>query len=475
MTDTTESTPSTDDRIEAPPPPARGYVTETEQKVTQRGITPDASSDPPSNPALRLAGLVAVLVAVGLWRPWMLVMILGLVVMIFLHELGHFIMAKRAGMKVTEFFLCFGPKLWSFKRGETEYGVKLLPLGAYVKIIGMSNMEEVPPSDEGRTYRQKTFGQRVGVAVAGSTMHFLLALVLIFISLVMVGQPGGTLDPRLQGERWAVGNVIAGSGAAAAGLQAGDKIVSIDGRPTGEWNDVRSVVQGRRGETVAVVYDRDGRQQTTEAELRPFGSGDRQGCCLGIEVAYPKEKLSPTEGLTHAPLEFGRITSASIGALGNFFSLSGLTNFADQVGDAGKADDGAGSTTDQSSGSSSSSSSGSSASSSSGSEDNRLVSIVGVVKIGSDVGAVSPAALIALFALVNISLGMINLFPLLPLDGGHVAIAVYEKAQEKRLRRRRYFADVSRLLPITYAFILVLGVLAVSTLYLDIAAPLSVK
>jgi membrane-associated protease RseP (regulator of RpoE activity) len=332
----------------------------------------------------------------------------------------------------------------------------------------------VPAQDEARTYRQKTFGQRVKVAVAGSAMHFMLALVLIFIALVMVGQPGGTLDPRLQGERWSVGNVIAGSGAAAAGLHAGDKIVSIDGRPTGQWDDVRSVVQGRRGETVAVVYERNGQRRTTEAELRPFDSDGTRGCCLGVEVAYVKEKLSPVQGITHAPLEFGRITSASLGALGQFFSPSGLTSFADQVADAGKANNGAADTTKGSSGSGNSTGrSGSSTSSSS--NDNRLVSIVGVVRIGSDVGAVSPAALVALFALVNISLGMINLFPLLPLDGGHVAIAVYEKVQEKRLRRRRYFADVSRLLPVTYAFILVLGVLAVSTIYLDLAAPLSVK
>ena len=109
-------------------------------------------------------------------------------------------------MKVTEFFICFGPKLWSFKRGETEYGVKLLPLGAYVKIIGMSNLEEVPPEDEARTYRQKTFGQRVSVAVAGSTMHFLLALVLIFIALVMVGSAGRHARSRAcrgSGGRWA--------------------------------------------------------------------------------------------------------------------------------------------------------------------------------------------------------------------------------------------------------------------------------
>jgi len=97
------------------------------------------------------------------------------------------------------------------------------------------------------------------------------------------------------------------------------------------------------------------------------------------------------------------------------------------------------------------------------------------VRVGSDVGAIDPAALLVLFAMVNISLGVLNLIPLLPLDGGHVAIAIYERIQEWRFKRRRYFADVSRLLPITYAFVLVLGVLAVSTIYLDIVAPVSIK
>src|SRR4029079_19291502 len=101
---------------------------------------------------------------------------------IVLHELGHFLTAKKAGMKCTEFFIGFGPRIWSFRRGETEYGVKAIPAGAYVKIIGMNHLEEVDPSDEERTYRRKPFWRRLSVAVGGSTMHFLIAFVLICVA-----------------------------------------------------------------------------------------------------------------------------------------------------------------------------------------------------------------------------------------------------------------------------------------------------
>ena len=115
--------------------------------------------------------------------------ILGIAVMIFFHELGHFITAKWTGMKATEFFLGFGPTLWSFRRGETEYGLKLIPAGAYVKIIGMHNLEEVDPADEPRAYRQKTYPRRVLVASAGSVMHFIMATVLFFICFAFIGVP----------------------------------------------------------------------------------------------------------------------------------------------------------------------------------------------------------------------------------------------------------------------------------------------
>ena len=110
----------------------------------------------------------------------MFVFVVGILVSVFLHETGHFVTARLTGMKATQFFLGFGPRLWSFRRGETEYGVRALPLGAFVRIIGMNNMDEVPPEDEARTYRQQSYPRRMLVIIAGSLMHMLIAIVLLF-------------------------------------------------------------------------------------------------------------------------------------------------------------------------------------------------------------------------------------------------------------------------------------------------------
>ncbi|MCU1353604.1 MAG: peptidase [Acidimicrobiales bacterium] len=446
--------------------------------MTDTTERPGGTTEPPRPPTgrpgavshvgIRLAGLLAVLVLVGVTNPWMLLVIFAIVVMIFLHELGHYVMAKRAGMKVTEFFLGFGPKLWSTRRGETEYGIKLIPAGAYVKIIGMHNLDEVAPEDEGRTYRQKTFGQRLGVAVAGSTMHFLLALGLIFVSLVAVGAPGGTINPQSQEHHWLVGDVVKGSGAADAGLRSGDRIISINGSRVDTFTDMGLIVRPLKGKTVAVVYERDGKQHTTQSQLREF-QDDRQpgvvSCCLGIgRQSFPRERLNPLEGLAQTPRQFGDIASMSLSGLGRFFSPSGLSGFASQVGSASK--DKATITRDRQNNVPLTSSK---RAAEQAKGNSRIVSIVGVVQIGS---AVSPAALLNLFVLVNISIGIINLIPLLPFDGGHVMVAVYERIQERRLRRRRYFTDIGRLMPLTYAVVLLLGMLFVTSIYLDLVNPL---
>jgi RIP metalloprotease RseP len=111
------------------------------------------------------------------------------VAMVMLHELGHLLAAKRGGMKVTEYFLGFGPRLWSVRRGETEYGVKAFPLGGYVKIPGMTMLEEVDPADEPRSYRSRPFGSRLLVAVAGSAVHMIIAFVLLVVVFVAIGTP----------------------------------------------------------------------------------------------------------------------------------------------------------------------------------------------------------------------------------------------------------------------------------------------
>ena len=143
-----------------------------------------------------IAGIVilALLVWFAVTNVWMFVFVVGILVSVFLHEMGHFVTARLTGMKATQFFLGFGPRLWSFHRGETEYGVRALPLGAFVRIIGMNNLDDVPPEDEARTYRQQSYPKRMLVITAGSLMHMLIAIVLLFsvfsVRGELVEQPG---------------------------------------------------------------------------------------------------------------------------------------------------------------------------------------------------------------------------------------------------------------------------------------------
>lgn len=192
----------------------------------------------PLSRALRLGSLVALLAALGVWRGLpIVIVILAVVAIIFLHELGHYLAARWSGMKVTEFFIGFGPRIWSFQRGETEYGIKAIPAGAYVKIPGMTAMEEVAPEDEARSYRQAPFHNRLAVAVAGSGMHFLIAFVLLVVQFAFIGHPDG--------DRWEIGSISPGSAAEAAGLRQGDRLVRFDDRAVegyDEFRDRKSVV-----------------------------------------------------------------------------------------------------------------------------------------------------------------------------------------------------------------------------------------
>ncbi|WP_426573165.1 M50 family metallopeptidase [Aquihabitans sp. McL0605] len=475
--------PSTPSHVEPPTPADDGHgrlATAERTAVDQEpgeGIPTDGAGVPFAG--LRLAGLLGALVLLGVWNFWFLIVVLAIVVMITLHELGHYLTAKRAGMKVTEFFLGFGPKIWSVRRGETEYGIKAIPAGAYVKIPGMVNLDEVDPEDEARTYRQKSFGSRVSVAVAGSAMHFMLALVLIYVALVFVGQPGKSFAAAPKSPTPIVERVVTGSGADKAGLQPGDEIRAIEGTRTPTTAKLRSTAAPLYGTPAEVTYVRDGVTGTTVVDLRAYtytaDDGSKQKACgLGIVMQDPpNEKVGPVQGLYRAPVEFKNIMTVSMKGLTSFFSPSGISDFSSQVGSANK-DRSTQKQTEAADEKDPCSTAAAAAVSGSGTQtgENRILSIYGLVRLGSSVGGVDPSALIALFAFINIFIGVFNLIPLLPFDGGHVAIAVYENIQERRLHRRRYFADVSRLLPITYVVVLLLGMLFVSSLYLDVVNPI---
>jgi membrane-associated protease RseP (regulator of RpoE activity) len=417
--------------------------------------------------AALVVGLVVLLTAkLGVLA---LVVLVGLLVSITLHEFGHFVAAKRAGMQVTEFFLGFGPRIWSTRRGETEYGLKVIPAGAYVRIVGMHNLEEVPPEDEARTYRQASFGHRLVTVLAGVAMNALIALVLIWVLLAVVGVAGGRILPDAPKLRANIDEVFAGSPAAQAGLREGDRIVRLDGVVVTDFEALRKVTQTRMGETVDLTYERDGQLHTASItpgryEVPLDGS---KGCGLGVsaaEVHQPTERMNPVAAVPRSFVELGRVTGLTVQGLGRLFSPKGLTDYGHQVIDASE---GSGHATPKCVPVAATKASGKAPQA-----PNRLISLIGLFQIGTS--AKSGELLLVLFAGLNITLVVINLVPLLPFDGGHAAIAVYEKIQEKRRHLQgRYFADVARLLPLTYFVVLVLFLLFVSSIYLDLASPIT--
>ena len=198
------------------------------------------------------------------------IFIVALLFSVMLHETGHFVTAKKFGMKVTQYFVGFGTTLWSTRRGETEYGIKALPFGGFVKITGMTSMDEVDPADEPRSFRRHPAWQRLIVLFAGSFMHFVLAFVLLFLLAAVIGLDNnnttqlGPVSPCVPANAKAFSSgtctaADAPSPAKAAGLQAGDKVVSFDGKPVSTWtalgNDIRDTPAHR---TVPVVVMRNG-------------------------------------------------------------------------------------------------------------------------------------------------------------------------------------------------------------------------
>jgi membrane-associated protease RseP (regulator of RpoE activity) len=386
---------------------------------------------------------VIVLLALAAHAADLLIVIVAIVAMIMIHELGHFATAKWSGMKVTEYFLGFGPRLWSFRRGETEYGVKAFPLGGYVKILGMSNTEEVDPADEPRTYRQKPFHNRLMVALAGSFMHFVMAFVLIWYLFTFVGvtQPTTTV----------AGFVPVAHGvdpARAAGIRTGDRIISIDGRAITSTDQLQRIVGHNAGVALTVLVERgktDRLHTFTVTPLHPSGS-PTSPALMGVELGVASVPVFPLHALGSAAAEVGHITTGTLSILGQTFSPHGLSSFFSQLGN-------------------------NKAAAAAAAKDNRPVSIYGAVHLALQGAQGGMADLLSVLVTIIIAVGIVNLFPMLPLDGGHVLVAVYERIRSRK--GKPYHADVTKLIPVASAFVLFLVVFVAAAVFLDITHPIA--
>jgi membrane-associated protease RseP (regulator of RpoE activity) len=390
---------------------------------------------------------VVLIVAYGILYPHqvaLIAMIAAFFVMIMLHEFGHFTMAKRAGMKVTEFFVGFGPRLWSKRKGETEYGVKAFPLGGYCKIIGMSNLEEIEPEDEPRTYRSKTWGQKVSMAFAGPATHFIIAIVLMFCVLFFAGNYRDEYATTQLGS----GSAAPRLGAQAAGLQAGDTIVSVNGHAVDKWEQVRqfSNPDGKApaGQYVTVVVRRGNQLLSKDVELRTSTDAGVNGrAVLGISphVAVPKPGL--VGSVIEAPRQVALFGWDSVKALGSMFSPAGISNyFRILSGDNGPNTN----------------------------QNQRFLSPVGFGQVANDAVQAGWVSAFALLIAINIFVGLLNLLPLLPFDGGHIAVATYESIAS-RIRHRKVQVDMAKLMPVTVAVLAIFAFIFLSSLFLDITNP----
>ncbi len=452
MTDIVDETPNSASEPTAPEPTA------------QSGPSPVEPRGEIAGGAWRLGLVVAGTLALGFaFRLSIVFTIAAVIAMIFLHELGHYLTAKWSGMKVTEFFIGFGPKIWSFRRGETEYGLKGIPAGAYVRIIGMSNLEEVPPEDEPRTYRQQSYPRRLSVAVAGSTMHFIQALVLIWIVLTFSSVSGGSIEKAASDGRtdtaWIVNRVGEGTAAAEAGLEDGDRVVAIDDTDIATFDDLSAYVVDRPGELVSLTVVRDGETLALGTTLG-VREEDPSAGFLGISYDIPAVDLGPIEAIPTAISDFGFLMKESTLALVDFFTPDTLGNFFGKV----TPDEAVAPATDPGS------TSPAPVAEENPAED-RLLSIYGAVRLGADLFEEGWEGAVFFLISINVFVGIFNLIPMLPFDGGHVAIATYERLRSTK--ERRYFADVGKLLPLTYAVVLFVVLIGITSLYLDVSQPIN--
>ena len=429
-----------DQQLPAPsplPPPQPGLYSKLRSEMVAGGAV---ESTPPADRTTAVIGgvvIVGLLAWLGFTNPWMLVFVVGILISIFLHEVGHYATAKWAGMKVTQFFMGFGPKIWSRQKGEVEYGLRAIPAGAFVRIVGMSSADEVEPEDEDRTYREQPYRWRLLVITAGSIMHMIIAFVLLFGVFATAGHVEEV------GEVVITSAPTPGSPADLAGVQEDDVVLAVDDATVTTREEFVSEIQAAGpGTEVVLTIERDGTTLEVPAVLVQNPNFTEPTGFLGVSSDsqdWVDKNVFEAAGL--AVTEMGRGITNSVKGV---FTVLNPVNIWNHL--TGATDD----------------------------PETRPTTMVGATQVSGFLGEEEGLkGVLIILAGVNVFVGIFNLFPLLPFDGGHAAIATYEKIREKATRRTtRYFADVNKMMPVVVVVLALVGFLFFTGLYLDITKPL---
>ncbi|HEX5598892.1 MAG TPA: site-2 protease family protein [Micromonosporaceae bacterium] len=411
---------------------------------------------------------------------------LGILVSVSLHEAGHMGTAKAFGMKVTRYFIGFGPTLWSFRKGETEYGLKAIPAGGFVKIVGMTPQDDdVDPADEPRAMWRFPVWKRTIVMAAGSAAHFILGVVILWGLIAFAPQPDyekldqsapqidtvaacvraeWEFDPATKRVKDCVEGTDPASPAAQIGLRPGDVITALDGKPVSGWDALTEQVRAAGGKTIDITYERDGITETKSVQL-PLVERVKQSVLedpgrsvesitdadlervgqLGIAPVIPEMTVGPVAAIGQTGERTVLIFEQTFAALKKFPEKIPKL-WAALTGDER--------------------------------DPETPISVVGASRIGGELFARGEVTtFIALLAMLNFFVGIFNLLPLLPLDGGHIAIAWFERARSWFYARLGKpdpgRVDYFKLMPVTYVVIFIFGGFFLLTLAADIVNPIT--
>lgn len=393
---------------------------------------------------------------------------LGICVSIALHEAGHMVAAKSFGMKVRRYFIGFGPKMFSFRRGETEYGVKWIPLGGFCDIAGMTAMDEVTRTESPRAMWRYKVWKRTVVMVAGSFTHFVIGFVVLYLLATTLGLPNvfgtpkvGDISECVQSSDTRAGfanpecDPDSAAPARESGLRQGDVVVSMDGHRTETYPEVIERIQHSSGPTPMTVR-RDGKTVHLSVDVARVShpvpaSGDSDAKNKMVDTGAIGASFKSQ--LSYGP---GEAVGATVAYTGDMFERvwDGLLHIPEKVPEVVNAVFGK-------------------------DVQERPVSVVGASRIG---GQLAEAGLWAMFLLLlanlNFFVGLFNLLPLLPLDGGHVAVTWYEKVRDwlRRLRGKQAGgpADYTKLNTVTAVVIVIGGCFVLLTVLADIINPVQV-